>query len=168
MIEIDTIAVNDLVKFEIVRQIAQDTWPVTYGDILTQEQIDYMFDMMYSVPSLLEQGQTKNHQFILAKEGNVYLGFASYEINANSTYTTKIHKIYILPSAQRRGIGKTLIDYIANAAQKQRNTAISLNVNKYNPAQHFYARIGFSIAYEEIIDIGKNYVMDDYVMQKPL
>jgi ribosomal protein S18 acetylase RimI-like enzyme len=168
MIEIEKIATNELDKFEIVRQIAEVTWPVTYGSLLSPEQIDYMFEMMYSMPSLLEQGQTKKHQFILVKERNTYLGFASYEIDANTTQKTKIHKIYILPSAQRRGIGKIVIDYIAAEAQKLQDIAITLNVNKYNPAQHFYARIGFSIAHEVIIDIGNSFVMDDYVMEKPL
>jgi hypothetical protein len=43
-----------------------------------------------------------------------------------------------------------------------------LNVNKYNSAQDFYKKLGFCIDYEEVIDIGNGYVMDDYVMEKEL
>lgn len=166
MIAIKKVASNDGNKFEIIRNIAQETWPITYGEILTQEQIDYMFEMMYSTNSLQEQASKQNLYFLLANVENSPLGFASYESNYNETMKTKIHKIYILPSAQGKGIGKKLIDYIIDEAKKARNTAVILNVNKYNRAQHFYSKIGFSIASEEIIAIGNGYVMDDYVMEK--
>ena len=168
MIAIERVAPNDSSKFEIIRNIAQATWPITYGEILTQEQIDYMFDMMYSTDSLLEQATKQNLHFLLANVENLPLGFASYESNYNETMKTKIHKIYILPDAQGKGIGKKLINYIVDEAKMHQNTSVILNVNKYNKAQHFYTKNGFSIASEEIIAIGKGYVMDDYVMEKPL
>jgi diamine N-acetyltransferase len=166
MIEIEKVLANDVAKFQIIRNIAEETWPIAYGEILSTAQLEYMFDMMYSTDSLLEQAVRKNLQFILAKEGNDYLGFASYEIDIHQTNKTKIHKIHILPSAQGKGIGKKLIDYIAIEAQKQMNIAITLNVNKYNKALHFYLKLGFSNVKEEVIDIGNGYVMDDYVMEK--
>jgi hypothetical protein len=42
---------------------------------------------------------------------------------------------------------------------------VFLNVNKYNKAQYFYSKLGFAIIKEEVIDIGNDYVMDDYVME---
>ena len=166
MIEIEKVASNDTAKFQIIRNIAEETWPIAYGEILSNAQLEYMFDMMYSTDSLLEQAAKKNLQFILAKEGNHYLGFASYESDLQETNKTKIHKIYILPEMQRKGIGKKLIDFIALEAQGQKNIGIFLNVNKYNKALHFYMKLGFSNVKEEVIDIGHGYVMDDYVMEK--
>ena len=166
MIEIEKVLASDSVKFEIIRIIAQETWPIAYGAILSMEQLEYMFDMMYSTKSLLEQAAKKNLQFILAKVGSEYLGFASYEININQTNKTKIHKIYILPTSQGKGIGKELIDFITVAAKSEENSAIVLNVNKYNLAQHFYIKLGFFNVKEEVIAIGNGYVMDDYVMEK--
>ena len=168
MIEIEKVKANDTAKFQIIRNIAEETWPIAYGEILSTAQLEYMFDMMYSTTSLLEQAAKKNLQFLLAKEGNDYLGFASYEIDIHQTNKTNIHKIYILPSTQGKGIGKKLIDYIADEAKKQKNVAIVLNVNKYNKALHFYLKLGFSNVKEEVIDIGSGYVMDDYVMEKML
>lgn len=153
-------------KLAIVQSIAQTTWPVTYGEILSNEQIDYMFDMMYSIDSLKLQAKNKNTHFILAKQENDYLGFASFEFNATENTETKIHKIYILPSAQGKGIGKTIIDYISKEASKQKNNELVLNVNKYNNAIHFYTKLGFSISEEVVIDIGNGYIMDDYIMKK--
>jgi GNAT superfamily N-acetyltransferase len=155
-------------SFAIIREIAKTTWDATYTFILSKEQLDYMYVMMYSEAALNEQQFTKKHHFILAKENENYLGFASYELNCGKTNKTKVHKIYILPTAQGKGIGKRLLDYIASEAQKHQDKAVFLNVNRFNPAQDFYKRIGFSVSFEEVIDIGNGYVMDDYVMEKTI
>ena len=38
-----------------IRSVSERTWPSTYGHIISQEQIDFMFDWMYSDASLAEQ-----------------------------------------------------------------------------------------------------------------
>lgn len=155
-------------NFTDIRAIAQEVWPKTYGAILSQAQLDYMMNMMYSVVALQQQANEKQHHFILAKENNSTVGFASYEFNSNETGKTKIHKLYVLSTEQGKGIGKVLLDYIAKESKSHNNTALFLNVNKYNPAQHFYKKMGFEIDKEEVIDIGQGYVMDDYVMEKKI
>jgi len=155
-------------NFTEVRAIANEVWPKTYGSILSQAQLDYMMEMMYSISALRLQANEKQHHFIIAKENEQTVGFAAYEFNCNGTNKTKIHKIYILSTQQGKGIGKVLLDYVANTAKAQNNAAVFLNVNKYNPAQHFYTKQGFAIVEEVVIDIGEGYVMDDYVMEKAL
>jgi ribosomal protein S18 acetylase RimI-like enzyme len=159
---------NTDADFTDVRAIANEVWPKTYGSILSQAQLDYMMDMMYSVEALQMQANEKNHHFILAKANNVSVGFASYEFEANATDKTKIHKIYVLSSQQGKGTGKILLDFIANEAKSQNNSAVFLNVNKYNSAQFFYTKLGFEITEEVVIDIGQGYIMDDYVMEKKI
>ena len=152
-------------NFTSIRAIAKEVWPIAYGAILSQEQLDYMMEMMYSVSSLREQANEKGIHFILATENDISVGYAAYEHNYNGMLKTKIHKIYVLSNQQRKGIGRILIDYITNEATQNKQEALLLNVNKNNIAQHFYKKLGFDISYEEIIDIGNDYVMDDYVME---
>lgn len=159
---------NTDADFTDVRAIANEVWPKTYGSILSQAQLDYMMNMMYSVEALHMQANEKKHHFILAKEDNVSVGFASYEFEANGTQKTKIHKIYVLSSQQGKGTGKILLDFIANESKCQNNSAVFLNVNKYNSAQFFYKKLGFEITEEVVIDIGQGYIMDDYVMEKKI
>lgn len=159
---------NTDANFREVRAIANEVWPKTYGAILSQAQLDYMMEMMYSVSALQMQANEKQHHFILAKENDLTVGFAAYEFNCNGIQKTKIHKIYILSTQQGKGIGKILLDYITMKAKGHNNTAVFLNVNKYNPAQHFYKKMSFEIVEEVVIDIGQGYVMDDYVMEKPI
>jgi diamine N-acetyltransferase len=92
--------------FTHIQAIAYKTWPNTFGDILSPEQISYMLDMMYSSTALKAQVADKQHIFVLAKEGDSYLGYLSYELNYKNSLKTKIHKIYILPETQGKGIGK--------------------------------------------------------------
>ena len=50
----------------------------------------------------------------------------------------------------------------------QAASALELNVNKNNPAIHFYKKLDFVISRQEVIDIGNGFVMDDYVMTRIL
>jgi len=155
-------------QLDIVKDIAQKTWPIAYKDVISSAQIEYMLEMMYSKSALKEQMEIKKHHFILAKKENEVLGFASYEFNCNSAGKTKLHKLYVLPETQSCGIGVKLVNFLSEKAKENHQSTIFLNVNKYNPAQYFYEKIGFVVAFEEVIDIGNNFIMDDFVMEKEM
>ncbi|ADB37376.1 GNAT family N-acetyltransferase [Spirosoma linguale] len=154
----------------IIRAIAYQTWPSTFGEILSAEQIEYMLGMMYSMDALKTQVNEKNHVFLLAQESDsqTYLGFTSYEFDYKGQSKSKIHKIYLLPASQGKGVGKLLINKVAELASAHGNDTLSLNVNKYNKAVQFYERMGFVVVNSEQIDIGNGFLMDDYVMEKPM
>lgn len=152
--------------YNLVHTLAEKVWPQTYKNILTQDQITYMFEMMYSQKSYNEQIEKKGHEFLLIRDESGYLGFASYELNYDNKPITKVHKIYVLPQTQGKGAGRALIDKISQIAADNNNTVVSLNVNRYNTAIRFYEKIGFIKAGQEDIDIGNGYLMEDYIMQK--
>ena len=154
-------------QLEIIQDLAKAIWPDAYGAILSQEQLEYMMEMMYSLDSL--ENQLKNNTvFLLVKEENDFIGFASYELNFQNSNKTKIHKLYILPTIQGKGVGKNLILHIQEIAKKNSNAALILNVNKYNKAKDFYLHNQFEIADSLVVDIGNGYVMDDFVMVKKI
>lgn len=160
-----TISVASNSQLEIIQHLAKAIWPAAYGAILSQEQLDYMMKMMYSIDSLNNQLQ-KNNVFLLAKNNDFFIGFASYELNYNNSNFTKIHKLYVLPEIQGKGVGRDLIFCIQNIAKKHSNTGLILNVNKYNKAKDFYLHNGFEITDSVVVDIGNGYVMDDFIMKK--
>lgn len=156
------IAVQELAK---VQSIAHRTWPTTFANILSTEQIDYMLNWMYSL-EMLESQLDKGHTFLLAEEKGEELGFAGFELNYSEGPKAKLHKIYLLPEAQGKGAGKALILEVADRAKKANQKSLLLNVNKYNQnAINFYLKMGFQEIYKEVIDIGNGYVMDDVVME---
>ena len=110
----------------------------------------------------------KDHQFVIAYEGETPVGFASYSAKADEPTTFRLHKIYVLTTLHTKGIGSMLLEYVASQSKNAGATLLELNVNKYNPAKMFYDNKGFKILKEEVIDIGKGNVMDDYVMVKTL
>lgn len=94
MVVFKNAGIEDLLK---IQKIAHETWPNTFGHVITAEQINYMLDLIYSEESLKKQMIEKGHNFILAEKDNHTLGFTSYEINYNSEPQLMIHKLYILP-----------------------------------------------------------------------
>jgi diamine N-acetyltransferase len=151
-------------QLQIVADLAKRIWPVAYATILSKEQLHYMLDRFYNLEALQKQLESGQVFYLAQNENQEFVGFVSYEINCEPN-KTKIHKIYVLPETQGTGIGKQLLDLVKTKAQENQQTAIFLNVNKYNNAQNFYQKLGFTITKEEVIDIGKGYVMDDYVME---
>lgn len=149
---------------EIVRKIALQTWPNAFSSILSPSQIDYMLEWMYSIGSLKNQINNQDNVFLLACLDE-FLGFASYELNYKNSASTKLHKIYILPEAQGKGIGAALIKEILKIAEEQNQKSVLLNVNRQNKAVKVYEHLGFRIKEEENIDIGNGFFMNDYVME---
>jgi diamine N-acetyltransferase len=151
-------------QLAIVKNLAYIIWPNAYETILSKAQLDYMLEMIYSIDSL-EKQFNNGHVFILIEYDQNFIGFASYELNCNNSNKTKLQKLYVLPEIQGKGIGKQVIDYIKDKVVLSNNVALFLNVNKFNKAKDFYQKYGFQIIKEEVIDIGNNYIMDDYVME---
>jgi GNAT superfamily N-acetyltransferase len=152
--------------FNTIREIAYTTWPDTYGAIISKEQLDYMLEKFYSDATLNDNLNNKNHYFLLAKENNNCQGFASYEPDYLGEKIVRLHKIYLLPEAQGKGVGKLLISEIEKIANQLNQIGISLNVNRFNSAFDFYTKIGFECIGEEDIELDFGYLMEDFKMLK--
>lgn len=156
--------------FSTIRNIAEVTWPVAYGHMLSKEQLDYMMEMMYAEESLIRQHTVLNHIFLLAEdqEGKA-LGFASYSMKNKEGINIDyfhLHKLYILPDLQQTGIGSMLLKAVEDNIRNGNPCILELNVNRNNRAKEFYSKNGFEIIREEDIDIGNGFFMNDYVMAK--
>ena len=49
----------------VLKQLVDEVWPATFKDILSEAQISYMMEMMYSVASLKKQTETGSIFYIL-------------------------------------------------------------------------------------------------------
>jgi N-acetylglutamate synthase-like GNAT family acetyltransferase len=159
---IKTASIKDI---PLIRELTFKIWPQTYAAILSQVQVDYMLNLMYSEASL-EKQMKEGSQFIIVNEDGIPVGFASYQEIEPSIF--KLHKIYILPSQQGKGTGRFVIDHIIDDIKKKGAKALLLQVNRYNKARSFYEKLGFTVIDEADFDIGNGYFMNDYVMEKKL
>jgi GNAT superfamily N-acetyltransferase len=150
-----------------IQELAHKIWPHTFKDILSKVQIDYMLNWMYSI-SKLEQQFDANHEFYVVSENEAIIGFAGIEYNYPTKESLRIHKIYLLPETQGKGIGKRFISFIEGLGRNKNLVQLHLNVNRFNDAVDFYKRVGFKIVKTEDNEIGSGYLMEDYVMVKVL
>ena len=150
----------------LVEQLAREIWPETYREILSPEQLAYMLELIYSQAALNRQFNTEKQTFLLAYLHEMPAGFASYSPVEPGVY--KLHKIYVHPAVQGKGVGKSIIEFVAEELRRKPATTLLLNVNRYNKAKIFYEKLGFKVIREEDIDIGNNYYMNDYVMSYKL
>lgn len=147
----------------LIQELTMQVWPQTYGATLSQEQIDYMLQMMYSTEALQEQ-MNKSAQFIIAYYNEQPVGFASYG-PTDKEYEFKLHKLYVITTIQKTGAGKGLLQFVMQDVQQQGCTHLILQVNRENEnAIGFYNRMGFFKEYEADFDIGNGFYMKDYVM----
>ena len=149
----------------LIQSIAKSTWAVAYKEIISAQQMDFMLDLMYSTASLQNQLQQK-HQFIVAYTEHIPAAFAAYaikDLGAESIF--KLHKIYVLPDQQAKGIGKSLLQFILDDISAKGAKYLQLNVNRQNKAIEFYKKLGFAIVAEVDVPIGNGFFMNDFVMQ---
>lgn len=164
-----TIRPANLEDRSLIRSISERTWPSTYGHIISQEQIDFMLDWMYSDASLEEQF-SKGHQFFIANLNGKEIGFCSVseeptENEEENKKSYKLNKLYVLPTTHGTGSGKALLNKAIEIAKNANATSLFLQVNKHNNAYTFYLKNGFEKESEFKFDIGNGFYMDDYVMR---
>lgn len=146
--------------------VQKSTWFVTYGNILSREQMDYMFEEMYSPEALTQQMEREGHVFYLLQQGDVTIGFASFS-KLEPSGDFKLHKLYVNPNAQQTGSGRFLISSIEEKVRQAGGKRILLQVNRQNKARHFYEKMGYDISRELDVAIGP-YWMNDYEMTKEI
>ncbi|MDO7742557.1 MAG: GNAT family N-acetyltransferase [Pedobacter sp.] len=151
----------------VIQKIGTTTYGPTYAHLLGQEQVDYMLNKFYSKEALLEQ-LISGHTFLIAQEGSKDLAFVSYSIVDHERFVFKLHKLYVLPEAHGKGLGKFLINEVVNKVREAGGLWLELNVNRYNKAKDFYEKAGFKIKETVDIEIGNGFFMNDYVMELPV
>ena len=160
-----SIRVGTVEDISSIQQIAFSTWPVAYSAILSQEQLDYMLNLFYSEDSLRDQ-MKNGHTFLMAELHTEIIGFASF--NLIQEHTFKLQKLYVLPGIQEKGAGKVLLNEVVHQVQNLGAKKLQLNVNRNNNAIWFYENMGFVIIKEDDINIGQDFYMNDYVMEKTI
>ena len=145
----------------MVQRIAELAWRAHYPGIISYEQIDFMLGWMYSHDQLLSDLE-RGVQFAGTYKGEELVGFAGWELI--DPQTAYLHKLYLLPNEIGAGVGSQLLSWVKREAEQAGATQLKLAVNKANvKAIKAYERNGFSLVESVCNDIGKGFVMDDYI-----
>lgn len=149
-----------------IQHLAALIWPSAYADILSPRQMQYMLHMMYSQEVLHKQMTEESHQFLIAEEESKPIGFAGFGPLEGNEW--KLHKLYVLPFLQQKGVGKRLLITVESWAKSQAAQSLILNVNRINKAVGFYQHLGYVIYDQGDYPIGSGFYMNDYKMRKEL
>lgn len=152
----------------LIHRLASRTWKHTYEHILSKEQLEYMFDMMYAPDNIVRQMEEKKHVYFIIYTDNIPSGYISIEQVDDCLFI--FQKIYLLPSFQGKGIGRYMIEqgieYIKSIHPGP--CKVQLYVNRNNKALDFYKRMQFDIIDTRDFAIGQGYFMNDYIMERTI
>ena len=148
--------------------LAREIWYAHYSAIITTAQIEYMLGRRYNagvVRSELRRGDVWWDKLMV---DGVMAGFASYFLTG-APGEMKLDKLYVHPRHQRHGYGGRMVGRACEVARARGCDRLTLAVNKNNrSAINAYLKHGFRIADAVVKDIGDGFVMDDYIMEKPV
>lgn len=149
-----------------IHQLANETWWPTYTGVISDEQISYMLENLYSKDALRIQ-MNGGMTFLIAERNEAPVAFAAYSLTEPEKLVYKLEKLYVLPSEQGKGTGKALINKVMKIAKELGGKTLELNVNRNNPAYHFYSKLGFKV-YKTVDIPYARFELNDYIMRQGL
>lgn len=157
----------------VIQKIAQLTFPVTYRDIITPEQNNFMMEMMYSTESLTRQMTEDHHTYLIACLDGKPVGYVSVQPlteKEGELDVVELQKIYVLPDCQGKHLGQFLFEEAEKFIRKIHPSPciIELHVNRHNKALGFYEHQGMRKVRQGDYPIGHDFFMNDYIMGKEL
>ena len=147
-----------------IQALASIIWKEAYREMLSEDQIRYMLEMMYSEDVLIRE-LSNSVVWDLIFDGGTACGFLSYALAQDKS--VKLSKIYIKESSRGKKIVEHAIARVVRYASANERDYVFLTVNKNNKrAIRAYEKNGFVIVSSVVTDIGGGFVMDDYVMRR--
>jgi len=143
-----------------IAELAEKIWRVHYPPIIGAEQVEYMLSIMYSAKSIAEQISNGQSFWFIDHSGS-RLGYLSFSLPSRNELF--IHKFYIDPANQGKGIGKETFAKLIEMNPEVSRIRLTVNRKNYKSI-NFYFRLGFVIEEVKDFDIGGGYYMQDFVM----
>ena len=166
-IRLDPLSEHD---FDTVAKLADTIWRAHYASMISMAQIDYMLDGRY-VPERMRQylDSDQRWMWVLRVDGKP-AGYCSCSLtDDDDDDAMKLEQLYLLSTHKGQGLGGAMLLHVEAHARALGRSRLYLTVNKGNTDSiAIYRRSGFVVREEAVFDIGNGYVMDDYVMEKPL
>ncbi len=150
-------------RIEIVEALAKEIWPEHYTPIIGKAQVEYMLERFQLKQAILEQIKAGARYFLI-EEGGQFIGYIGFQLKGDEIF---LSKIYVKSSHRLKGYGKKAIQFLEKIAKNEGMKKIVLTVNKNNKiAIRAYEKTGFKNIGSIVQEIGGDFVMDDYRMEK--
>ena len=149
----------------VVERLAREIWSQHFTPIIGASQVEYMLGQFQSAEAISSQINS-GWEYYLAMVDNGSVGYAGL-VPDISNKRLMLSKIYVRKSARRKGVGKSILDFVERKCSLDGLDTLWLTVNRFNYGPiSWYEKCGFVTVDEVKKDIGGGYYMDDYIMEK--
>ncbi len=157
--------VSDEKQIELVAALACEIWHEYFTPIIGKAQVEYMLEKFQSKKSIEQQIQNGFIYFLMINNAEP-IGYAGIIIKDRELF---LSKLYVVSAQRNKGFGKQVVVFLEDLALEQGAEKITLTVNKNNSNTiGAYQKMGFINVESVIKNIGENFVMDDFKMEKNL
>ena len=154
--------------FPVVAALARTIWHAHYATIVSAAQIDYMLADRCTPENLRHYLRGSDRWMYLLRLSAMPVGYCSWARTATPD-EMKLEQLYLRHEHKGKGLGGLMLRHIETHARSLGCRTLSLQVNKQNvDAIAIYRKSGFTVREEIVLDIGKGFVVDDFVMEKTL
>jgi len=153
----------DIEDIAEIQALARRIWDEAFSEILSEEQINYMLQMMYSEKVITKELLSGTVWELIVANGKP-CGYLSYVLAEDNS--VKLSKLYIEKDFRVTAIASGALGRVKQYAARNGRDYVFLTVNKNNKtAIRAYEKNGFAITASVVTDIGRGFVMDDYIMK---
>ncbi len=146
-------------------ELANEIWHEFFPGIITVGQVDYMVEKFQSYPAMVRQLQDGYEYYQFRLDGRT-VGYTGIHPEDGKLF---LSKLYLKKEYRGLGLASQAFDFLERYCKERGLKAIWLTVNRHNDHSiRVYEKKGFVTVREQAADIGQGYVMDDYVMEKPI
>lgn len=151
---------------KLAASIWREYWPAFLG----AEQTEYMVDRFQSLCAIERDMREHAHEywFIRATDDDRVVGYTGGHVEYE-TNRFFISKIYLLAAERGKHFASEVVRFYEELCRERGLRAMYLTVNKGNELGiRAYSGNGFDVIDAVVTDIGHGFVMDDYIMEKPV
>lgn len=141
--------------------LADVVWHEYFPCIITKEQIDYMVEMFFK-PETVMKNIEEGYEFYFVNMDK-RIGFISVHPEEDRLF---LSKLYLTLENRGKGYASKMLDFVKSLARDKGLSGVYLTVNKKNNHTiNVYKHHNFQVIESAQFDIGKGYIMDDFVME---
>ena len=152
---------NDLRK---IAEMAEPIWHEVFTGMITSEQVSYMVDKFQSYHAVKDQVNNHGYRYFIVSENDSDAGYCGVQpCGDGSLY---LSKIYLKKEYRGHGLFAEMTAFLTEMCRSEGLSSIWLTVNKHNArAIAAYEKNGYRNIRSQTTDIGRGFVMDDYVFE---
>ncbi len=147
----------------LLHSLAKEIQIPYFTPMIGEAQITYMLDLFLSEDAVKEQLQ-KGYQYRLVYADGILCGYFGVCPEGEKLF---LSKFYLKEEFRGNGIASKMMEEVCNLGEGLKAVYLTVNKQNHHPIL-VYQSLGFSITDSVETDIGNGYIMDDYIMEKPL